>query len=463
MADIPVTLTIGPKQKLRHVKREASLWEVQTVMTEVVGKSPESWHFELNDKPLEKWSDAVKFFDEQKCEKLKLEVKNGPLPVKCGNGAKPSKDSVMIRISFGKRTKARRLPKTLSTSELRSTVTGIFPEITGEEYHLEYWDGVWLEDGNDWKSMQEHLKSIECSNGRIDLKLVRHNTSVAISNPEMKQALAVVQEQTAAQSKVSLGTNEVTGKASDFIQDLLCKPIPKAIRNGNYRGGLQECLMKNPKTRSYKLNFDTKNLNPKNVCFQTRGTLEVEKMLSLTAFGSGPSKRASVQNCAKQFLEKLRIIPSAEEGPAQRPAQNPAQRPSQNNRNRILGRPHLENVKKGVQNIYYDRDFRNSHSPRRMDREFIWSEIKRILTDTRVSIDVVAIRNSFRGRKGSLPTFPELNAVLYEQLRKGMLRISNNKKGRPCWSKPFINRCSSLRGRPCWSNLSRGRGFKRVE
>merc|ERR550534_1638294 len=103
----------------------------------------------------------------------------------------------MIRISFGKRTKARRLPKTLSTSELRSTVNGIFPEISGEDYHLEYWDGVWLEDGDDWKSMQEHLKSIECSNGRIDLKLVRHNTPVAISNPEMKQALAVVQEQTA--------------------------------------------------------------------------------------------------------------------------------------------------------------------------------------------------------------------------------------------------------------------------
>lgn len=450
-ATIPVTLTIGPKRKLRHVKREATLREVKGMLKDLVGNKPESWHLSLNKKPLDKWSDAINFFDKQNCKQLELEVKSGLLPEKCGNGIKSSKNSVMTRISYGQRTKARRLPKSISKSELHSVVRGIFPTVNEQKYHLEDLDGVWLEDGDDWKSMQENLKSVKGTNGRIDLKLVIDQPTPSFDEVEMprKETAGEVKEnQSATKSQVSVIKHHAEkGKASNYMPNLMLKLIPEAIHSGNYRGGLQECLMQHPQTRGYRLNFETKQDNPKSVRFQTRGTLEVEQLFSVVACGTGPSKRASIQNCAKQFLEKLKIIPASEKDSLQRPAEKASGRMSRQSR-----RPHWEDGNNQLQTFHYNRDVQTppKYNGERVRREAIWTQINRILTHTKGTVEAVDILHRFPGRRDNVPSISELNSVLFEKVREGLLQMKYNHWGRPGWSKPFDRRAYQRRGRPKW-------------
>jgi len=155
---IPVSRAIGPKRKLPHVKREANLREVWDVLKDIVYDKPETWTLEQNIKLLKRWSDAINFFDQQNCNNLELDVKSRPLPAINRNSNKWVKHSANIWITNGRITKARQLLKTLSISDLHSMVKGIFPEVIGKKYHLEYSNGVWLDNEHDWKSMQEHLK-----------------------------------------------------------------------------------------------------------------------------------------------------------------------------------------------------------------------------------------------------------------------------------------------------------------
>jgi len=446
---IPVTFTIGSKRKLRHVKREATLREVKGMLEDLVGNKPESWHLSLNKKPLDKWSDAIIFFDKQNCKHLELEVKNGLLPDKCGNGTKTSKNSVMTRISYGQRTKARRLPKTLSKSELHSIVTGVFPVVNGQKYHLEDLDGVWLEDGDDWKSMQENLKPVKNTNGRIDLKLViDHHTpsSDVVEMPKNETAGEVKKNQSATNSQVSVKKYDAEkGKGSNNVPNLMLKLIPEAIHSGNYRGGLQECLMQHPQTRSYKLNFETNQVNPKSASFQTRGTLAVEPLFSIVACGSGPSKRASIQNCAKQFLEKLKIIPAAEKWSLQRPNEKAC--------GQTPRRPQWEDVNNQVQTFQFNRNFQTPprYCHERDRREAIWNQINRILTCNKGTAEAVDILHRFPGRRGNWPSLSELKSVLFEKARGGLLEMKYDHSGRPGWSKPFHRRAYHRRGRPRWN------------
>jgi len=442
---IPVTLTIGPKRKLRHVKREATLREVQGMLEDLVGSKPESWHLSLNKKPLDKWSDAINFFDTQNCKQLELEVKNGLIPDKCGNGTKSSKNSVMTTISYGQRKKARRLPKTLSKSELHSIVTGIFPVVNGQKYHLEDLDGVWLEDGDDWKSMQENLKSVKSTNDRINLKLVIDQPKPSSDVMEMPKK-ETAGEVSTTDSKVSVKQYDAEkGTASNYVPNLMLKLIPEAIRSGNYRGGLQECLMQHAQTRGYKLNFETNQVNPKSASFQTRGTLKVEQLFSIVACGTGPSKRAAIQNCAKQFLEKLKIIPASERDSLQRPNDKACGRMSR--------RPNWEDANNQLQTCHSSRDVQRPpmYNDERVRREDIWTQINRILTGIKGTVEADDILHRFPGRRRNWPSLSELNSVLSEKAREGLLQIKYNQWGRPGWSKPFHRRVQHRRGRPRWN------------
>jgi len=52
-----------------------------------------------------------------------------------------AEDAVLTRITFGKKSKPRRFPKVLTTSELLALLVDAFPEVAGKKYHLEYLDG----------------------------------------------------------------------------------------------------------------------------------------------------------------------------------------------------------------------------------------------------------------------------------------------------------------------------------
>jgi len=433
---IPVSRAIGPKRKLPHVKREANLREVWDVLKDIVYDKPETWTLEQNKKLLKRWSDAINFFDQQNCNNVELDVKSRPLPVINRNSNKWVKHSANIWITNGRITKARQLLKTLSISDLHSMVKGIFPEVIGKKYHLEYSNGVWLDNEHDWKSMQEHLKWFSNPNRHIDLKLVikkQKPLPPAEEKPGKETVCEVAKKQSLAKSIGSLMKDETIERAaSNFVPNFTFKSIPVAIDNGNYRGGLQECLMKYPQTRCYKLKFDTKRVNPKNGYFQTRGTLDVEKLFSMVADGTGTSKRRAIQNCAKQFLEKLKIIPTSEI--------DSSKRPNEKAHGQMSMQSEREDVNKQLEKFSSnDSDFRTHakyNNSERDKREALWNQIMRILVCTNVATDAVTILDRLPSARENPPSLSELNLVLFEKAKEGLLHVKYNKGGRAGWLIP---------------------------
>merc|ERR550534_243955 len=125
-------------------------------------------------------------------------------------------------------------------------VKDIFPDVNGKRYHLEYQNGVWVQEEDDWNSMQEHLKWFRSPNTHIDLRLVINEQkllSVAEEKPRKETVREVAREQSSAKSKASLVKDDtIKAEASNFVPNFTFKSLPVAIDNGNYRGGLQECL-----------------------------------------------------------------------------------------------------------------------------------------------------------------------------------------------------------------------------
>jgi len=446
-APIPVSLAIGPKRKLPHVKRAANLREIWDVLKDIVHDKPETWNLEHNKKFLKRWTDAVNFFDQQNCNHLELEVESGPLPVNNGSSNKWVKHPTNIWISDGRTIKARQLLKTLSICELHSVVKGIFPEVIGKEYHLEYSNGVFLDNEHDWKWMQEHLKWFSSPNRHIDLKLVINWQKYLYPEEEKRRrgtVLEVAKKQSVAKSKGSFKKDDtIKREASNFVPNFTFKSMPVAIDNGNYRGALQECLMKYPQTRGYKLKFDTKHDNTKNGYLLTRGTLDVEKLFSIVAFGTGPSKKRAIQDCAKQFLEKLGIIPTSEI--------DCSKRPNEKAHRQMSMQSDKEDVNKQLENFSSnDSDFRTHakyDNSERVKREALWNQIMRILVCTNIETDAVTILESFSSARENPPSLSELNSVLFEKAEEGLLHVKYNKGGRPGWSIPVKTSRLSLNGK----------------
>jgi len=481
MEDIPITLTIHEKHYQRCVKRESTLENIRNLVKDVLGELPRAWHLEYNNAPVLKWSEVVKMFDEKRSERLEISFRNGPVPVKVFTEATTEinqpKDFVLARISYGHKIKAKRLPRTLSTNDLIANVSAIFPEIKGKEYHLEYLDGLWVEDGDDWESMQDYIKTADLNNGCINLKLVLNSPaqppSIVVNNIDEKSVESNV-------NKEIVPLTEDMKTPSDFIPNIICESLPKAIDEGNYRGGLQEFLMKDPATRGYKLNFDTTRVDPNIVRFGTRGNLKVDNIMSLHAFGTGPSKRASVQNCAKRLLVKLRLIPdshcpfmnkSTSVNVCDEEKRHICRREdtySSSNReyDDTVRRKNVQRNYRGIQNhsLRTIGGFQGGTFRRRgycvgarsishrdgcysqmnqiftrygmCSREGVWNQIKTLLRQSRGSMDVYEIRRHFPIINEDLPSVSDLNSILYEKMRWGLVQIRGNCHGKPTWSIP---------------------------
>jgi len=73
----------------------------------------------------------------------------------------------------------RKLAKNLSTEELDNSMLNTFPDLRGKKYHLEYTDGVWIEDEDDWECMTSSVKPSDFTNGVLDIQVVIDSESEA--------------------------------------------------------------------------------------------------------------------------------------------------------------------------------------------------------------------------------------------------------------------------------------------
>jgi len=321
---VPVTLKIGVKQKPRKVNRLASLQDVIAIVEKSAAGIPKPWHLSFNNTPLRTWAEAVQFFDISGSARLEITVRDGPLPQPAQPpGFHPGKrlreeeepemhsfkrarvveDAVLTRITLGRKTKPRRFPKQLTTSELLALLVDIFPEITGKKYHLEYLDGYWVNDGEDWAVMQEVVQPEDYVNGRIDLKLAFDSSMPPVVQPKKivpNNSAPTIQQLSGSVPSVSSST--ITPPIGD-------RSLPKAILQGNYRGGLSEYLMKDPTTRNHQISFNTTTISGvKKSSFQTVCMLVLGGS-TYQASAMGQSKKTSVHNAAKQMLVTLGVIP----------------------------------------------------------------------------------------------------------------------------------------------------------
>jgi len=318
---------------------------------------------------------------------------------------------------------------------------------------LEYLDGIWVEDADDWESMQVFLTPADYVNGYIDFKLVETTPYI-------------YHQKTDSTEELKQGNNELESPLhtpSDYIPNIVIKQLPVAIKSGNYRRGLQEFLMKDPSTRGFKLTFDISNAYKKIVGFRSRGSLVVDNLMSLFAFGVGPSKRASVQDCAKQFLVRLKIIPENHRPLMNKVEAFPVTDDEDDHSIRALGRESakwsdFQRIHRGVERKTYSRE--NSDNNQRCnkifccndvgdrprwryvrddssyDREALWNQIKIILSQARGAIDVLEIRKNIPRTIERLPNMSVLNSILYEKLRFGIVQIHGGWDRKPSWSIP---------------------------
>jgi len=347
----------------------------------------------------------------------------------------------------------------------------IFPTIAGKKYHLEYLDGYWVNDGEDWAVMQDVLQPEDYVNGRINLKLAFDSVMPTVAHQPKKitcpKPIAAIQPRPSSLQRPS----SVPLAASSSISPTSgSKSLPQAILQGNYRGGLSEYLMKDPATRNHQLSFNTTTISGiKKSSFQTVCLL-VLGGTTYQASATGQSKKTSVHNSAKQMLVQLGVIP-----PNYIMGQNISNQPAGGNSFNSgsgfnqsgrfnQGRSGFNQGGRGfnqggggfntaggfnqgmgggapwTQFLAMQQNAGSGNWSKAQKNEYhnarinaIWEQVQGIMRRTRQPMNVLWIRKEFPGAKESRPRRKELNFLLYKKMEEGFL--SRNETGdKPSWT-----------------------------
>jgi len=324
--DIPVRIICGAKKKPRKIPRNVTIEFLINMVTSLGFSIGNAWHITYGPESivLRQWATAVRYFDETPdCKRLELKVIAGAVPevnsrvtASSGFGMQLNNltsNVIKVRFLHLNKKKMRKMPKKLTTEELDNAMIRIFPDLRGKKYHMEYTDGNWIEDEDDWECMHSSLKSSDFTNGCIDIQVVvdskgMSSVSLQPSVPMISQAASVIpqnwvdptwtgdsnfpkvvdersepshlQQPPAKKIKTShimpnglpymiLGCFKApdetsTGTFAPLYWDSKAKPIPNeetctAIKEGNWRGALNEFICWDKRVKSFiQLNFTFK-------------------------------------------------------------------------------------------------------------------------------------------------------------------------------------------------------------
>jgi len=219
--------------------------------------------------------------------------------------------------------------------------------------------------------------------------------------------------------------------------------LPKAISQGNYRGGLSEYLQKDPKTKNHQLSFNTATAKiGRRTQFET-GCMLVLGGSTYQTVGVADSKKKSVHLSAKKMLVTLGVIPppvKEQNIPNQQATTHGLGAESQGgedfNQGVGGGSPwtrFLEQQQK--QNNVNERWTKAQVLKYREEsQEVMWEQIQIILKPNK-SMNVMVMKDEFPGPKEKRPRITALRIMLGRKLKKGLVRVEKKgKKSKWLWT-----------------------------